>query len=106
MKRSPKIFNGYKEIVEEYWGFKEDNYQVKPCGDWWTKHKVLMLDELPEGNPLCRAGFENEVIKTVLVGDKSFEVLMLTGDGGFNSMLFKAEDSSSVVEQDNSLIFV
>jgi len=106
MKEFPKIFNGYKEVVEEFWGLESGEYQAKPCGDWWTKHEVIMLDEIPDGNPLRQIGFENEVIKTVSIGDKSFEVLILTGDGGFNSMLFKTEDYDSVVEQDNSLGFV
>ena len=106
-----KVFKGYKEVMKDWWGLDlseaglRDDLLVS-FGDWWASHRVVMLGEIPEGNPLLEIGFSNETIEHVTIGKKKFEVFMLTGDGGFYSMLFKIEDLNDVTMEDSTLEFI
>ena len=102
-----KVFQGYKEILEDFWGIPEwRDYGVKPMGKWLEEYKVVMLDEIPQENPLSKIGFQNEIVMNVTIGAKEFEALMLTGDGGFYSFLFKIDDFLSITTQDKTLEFI
>jgi len=111
MKENEKIvFNGYREIVEDFWGFKDETEIIaeakEKAKNWWTE-KVLFLDELAYGHDLYgRIEWVNEEETFVEIGKKSFKVLLLAGDGGFRSMLFRAEDYSDIIAEDNTLEFI
>jgi hypothetical protein len=108
---SIKVFDGYKDIVTNFWGLRlsetglRDDLLVS-FGDWWTSHMVVMLDDIPEGNPLFEITSSNETIEHVTIGKKKFEVFILTGDDGFNSMLFKVKDLYDIAIEDPTLEFI
>ena len=102
-----QIFQGYEDIVRNFWGLDEWDapLDAKKYGEWF-KATVMMLDELPIGHPLQDIGFENEVEAKVTIGEKQFAVFMLTGDGGFRSMLVKREDYWTIMKEDDTLEFI
>ena len=102
-----QIFQGYEDLVRNFWGLDEWDtpLDVKKYGEWF-RATVIMLDEIPEGNPLQDIEFENEVEKTITIGKKQFTVFMLTGDGGFKSMLVKREDYWTIMKEDDTLEFI
>ena len=105
--REIKVFQGYKDILENFWGIPEwREYGVKQMGDWFENFKVVMLDELQPDHHLKGLGYENEATGRVMIGAKWFETVFLTGDGGFYSMLFKLDDFLSITEQDRTLEFI
>ena len=102
-----RIFQGYREIVEDFWGIEALDHEPKLCGDWWEKYKVIMSDEV-DVSVLEKIGYayENEVAIVVYIGGKGFEVFSLYGDGGFYSLLFKAKDFYAIMEKKSSLEFI
>ena len=102
-----QIFQGYEDVVRNFWGLDEWDTPLDEdkIGEWF-KATVMMMDEIPEGNPLQDIGFENEVETKVTIGEKQFTVFMLTGDGGFRSMLVKREDYWTIMKEDDTLEFI
>jgi hypothetical protein len=102
-----QLFQGYEDLVRNFWGL--DKWDVTLDEDKigeWLRATVIMLDEIPEGNPLQEIGFENEEEAEITIGSKQFKVFMLTGDGGFRSMLVKREDYWPIMKEDDTLLFV
>jgi hypothetical protein len=100
-------FQGYEDIVRNFWGLDELDAPLdeNEIGEWF-RAPVLMMDEIPEGNPLQDLGFDNETAGYVTIGEKEFKVFLLSGDGGFRSMLVKKIDYWTIMREDNTIEFV
>jgi hypothetical protein len=100
-------FQGYESLVRNFWCLNEweEPLDADKIGEW-LRAPVIMLDELPMEHPLNDVLCENEVERTVTIGEKQFKVFLLHGDGGFRSMLVKKTDYWSIMKEDDTLEFI
>lgn len=96
-----EIFNGYEEVVTDYWGFDPDDieeYVDKKVlkSPWWTKPCCLAaLDEMDEKYQYEHPGVNEKEVVVVLDGVK-VKAFSLTGDGGFFSYLIDPKDAEKL----------
>jgi hypothetical protein len=98
------IFKGYDDLCK-FWGIRPDH----TCPNKWRKMNVVFLDADDSGSDGRTIGRQCAYdLKEITITFKNykFDVLSMTGDGGFNSCLFQASDYKELMNLSRHLVFI
>lgn len=115
------IFKGYEDIVRNFWELDPQDIpqeqlieQVAQNNPSWLHSDVLFLDvDETDSDHIFIVGMTDESIVTkikIRSVDKCFtevfDVFEISGDGGFESFLFRAEDFDKILKINTEIKFV
>ena len=89
------VFHGLHDLIVNFWGLSISSFDLTESV--WDNTPVVFLDtdDSEQGNPLVvflNSGVGDMQELTFVSGGKEFNVLAMTGDGGFISCLIRHED--------------